>query len=321
MVARLLSVTPLLVYEIICLFGLVQFRLWSQVNVFWSGNDPWAEIIFHYHGIRYMLVYPLFKLSEWTGLSPDYLFTITAPLLILLVAWFATRSVQTLGGNLSPTKRVVVFAGISTFFILLSLFMNGRLLFAMAGMSILLWTLLDWNFNRDLISLCSILAAFLLCSVSTGTFLVAITAFYTFIGVNLVLRNPAVRRRRILLYYAVLLVLLTPHVSALVFKVFDYFGGGIDAMLKMLGHGYGLLLIHGNLAIPLAGCLVLAGLFFVSRKLLARYWILSGLIIFCLAGGMFGISTAMIVLPLLMVVFSLIALELVERLRIKGQER
>lgn len=179
-----------------------------------------------------------------------------------------------------------------------------RLMFAMAGSSILLWALLYWRSNAFWTNFFAVLAAIVLCSVSSGTFLMAIMAFYLFLTVTIMIDYPELRHRRELLIYASLLVVLMPYISMLVIKVINFFGGGISSLGNMIDHGYASVIDQGNILIVVTGVLIGVGLAIVYRQSLVKYWIVSGVVVLFLVGGIFGISTATIAIPPLLVVLS-----------------
>ncbi|MGI9316187.1 MAG: hypothetical protein ACR2QW_02545 [bacterium] len=128
-------------------------------------------------------------------------------------------------------------------------------------------------------------------------------------AVNIAAANPLVRRRKILFTYTGLLVLLTPYLVIQIQQLLAFFGSGISAIVQMLGHGYGASLLQSNFAILLLGIILVSLLGYRYRHLILRYWILVSLIFFPLAGGLFGISTASLILPPLVVTISVAALE------------
>lgn len=188
--------------------------------------------------------------------------------------------------------------------------MNGRLIFAITGSSLLMWTLINWEYNRDCINLLSVIVAFFLSSVSSGTFVMILASFYFFLIVNIAIANPLVCRRKILLPYSILLLLLTPYLKILIEKLIVAFGGGVGAIAKMLGHGYGEKLLQLNIVMLLVGIVLVSSLVYRFRFLIFRYWILASFMGFALMGGMFGISTVTIILPPLSVATSLSMLKL-----------
>ncbi|MGI9316186.1 MAG: hypothetical protein ACR2QW_02540 [bacterium] len=308
-----MSVTPILVYAVFCILGLVEFKLWFQVTYIWENISKTeltlTRILFDPAGVRFLLLLPFFKLGEWLGISYNWLFSITVPLLIWLITYFLSLSIQRLYGETSSQKRAIVFIGVSLFFISISLFMNGRMIFAFAGSSILTWSLLNWDNNRDKSNLLAVIAAIFLSCMSRGTLLVAITSFYFFLAVNIAIANPSIYRRRIFLVYATLLVVLMPYMFTMVLSLLDYFGGGIDAIGYMLSHGYGAIVLQPHFIIILVAICVLLAFGYAYRNFLYRNWILASLMFFSLAGGMFGISTALTILPPLLVAASVAMLE------------
>jgi hypothetical protein len=313
-----LALAPLSIYWVFCLAGVIQFHLWSQVVNLWELDYSLVERLGYAHGLRFTLVYPIFEIAQWLGISYDRLVSIIAPPLLLTITYFSARSVAAIGPTLSREREAAVFVGISLVLIALSLFMNGRLFFAFAGSSILMWALLNWENNRDPINFCSVTIAIYLSSVSSGTLLIVVFSFYFFLVVNLVIRNPSICRRGILLSYALLLVVITPFLSMFVIKNLDFYGGGFSAIFNMLGHGYGLIILQSNLLIIISIVILATGAFYFYRNLIRRHWILVSLVMIYLAGGMFGYSTALVVLPPLLVIASRISLGMLDKVHGNG---
>lgn len=305
MVTRLLSLIPILIFTIFCILELVQFRLWPQVAFFWRVDYKPLEMLADFQGLRYLLVFPIFKLSDWMAIPHDRLFSLLIPVMIFAIAYYSTRSTQSLDGQESTARSALIFTGISCLFIILSMFMNGRMMFAMTGSSLLLWTLINWEYGRDSINLLSVVAAFFLASVSSGAFVTMIAAYYFFLAVNIAIANPSVCRRKILLIYSMLLLLLAPYLTLLIQKLLFAFGGGIGAFVKMLGHGYGEKLSQSNLAILTVGTVLVFTFGYRYRHLILHYWILASFMGFAIVGGLFGISTVTILLPHLSVAMCL----------------
>lgn len=309
----LLALIPLLVYWIACIAGLIQFHLWQQVVYMWELNLSLWEKLGYIHSLRFSLVLPIFLFSEWLGVSYDRLFSVIVPALLFTITYFSTRSLLRIEPELSAPRQALVVLGISLVLIGLSLLMNGRLMFAFTGSSILMWSLLSWEANHDGINFAAVASAIYLSCVSSGTFLILTFSFYFFLAVNVSLRNPAVCRRSVLLSYALLLVALNPLLSMFVFKNLEYYGGGFGAIFDMLSHGYGKLLLNSNRLLLIAGLALLLGLTYVFRDFIRQQWIMVSLVVIYLAGGLFGFSTALVVLPPLLVIASKMSLRLLDR--------
>lgn len=306
-----MSVIPILGYSVFCVLGLVQFKIFRGTVHYWKMDLTLVDILSDPYGWRFLLVSPLFKLSEWLGISYNRLFSITIPFLIYLVTYFLSESVRSLYRQASAETRAIVFIGISLFFISLSLFMNGRLMFAFTGSSILIWSLLNWNNNRHMYNLLAVMVAILLSSVSQGTFLVTVASFYFFLAVGIATANPSVCCRKVLFSYSMLLALLTPYLMIIIKNLLAIFGGGTSAIETMLFHGYGAKLLQSNFAMLVVGIVIISLLGYRYQHLILRYWILASMSFFSLAGGMFGISTALTILPPLVVAVSIATLKFV----------
>ncbi|MGI9318959.1 MAG: hypothetical protein ACR2QW_16660 [bacterium] len=280
----------------------------------WESDFSLAEKLTDYHGLRYFLVLPLFQLGKWLGVSYDWLFSISIPGLIYLTSYFVNRSIRKIDRQISLQRKVIIFIGISLVFVTLSFFMNGRLMLVFAGSSMLMWSLLTWDDNHDSVNFLAVVAAIFFCSVSSGTFLVSIFIFYFFLAVNIAITNPSVCRMKVLLTYAGLLVLLTPYITMLVIKNLDFFGEGPEAIFNMLHHGYGFIVFSFDKLVGGALFFISLSLGYIFRKLIYRNWVLVSFMLFALAGGMFGFSTGLLIVPPLLVVGNLAIVKICSRI-------
>jgi len=160
-------------------------------------------------------------------------------------------------------------------------------------------------------NLLAVMVAILLSSVSQGTFLVTVASFYFFLAVGIATANPSVCCRKVLFSYSMLLALLTPYLMIIIKNLLAIFGGGTSAIETMLFHGYGAKLLQSNFAMLVVGIVIISLLGYRYQHLILRYWILASMSFFSLAGGMFGISTALTILPPLVVAVSIATLKFV----------
>lgn len=123
--------------------------------------------------------------------------------------------------------------------LVLTLIMNGRLVFAMCGYSLALVTVLRVKHMPDfrLSGLLPLAVAVLLCAVSTGTMLVCIVTSGLLL---LSLCGKELSKKPLLLVcLAAALLLMLPYIGRMIAKLFAFFGPGLNGILGILQHGAG----------------------------------------------------------------------------------
>ena len=260
----------------VVVLGIKSFSLWSQVT--FIHEMGWGGAIGHEaaHYLRYVLVAPIFYISSLSGIHYDQIFSIVAVFLVFGAA-VNVHCLLLLMGKVA-NKNIILLA-----FILISFFMNGRLLFAFLGISILarVLTEFDYGVKFKFINLINIPWALLLCSISTGTAVVAVFTLYTWI------LSSGNRFKSYISYISLLgLFFVAPTIKLYIWKNIDYYGGAYE----MLSHGagayfYDSMILMGLLLIVLFSLLMTV--FFSIKKIEAIHIVA----IFCLPGGLFGYST------------------------------
>lgn len=81
-----------------------------MVTRVWVAENSLAYTLSDFHGLRYILVLPIFKLSNWIGVSYDWLFSVTVPALIFAITYYSTKSTQKLDGQKSQTRQALIFS-------------------------------------------------------------------------------------------------------------------------------------------------------------------------------------------------------------------
>lgn len=282
--------------------GFVGFAVWSQIldhpkQALWEIR--WTRDA---HALRYALMLPTLTAAEWLRMDVHRVFSYEVAALILLTARLLNRARTLATGD--ERRWSMERAGITIFFVLLSLSMNGRLSFALCGMALLLCAQVSRLKGRlsNLRFCLWIAVAQLFTAVSSGTFSVALAALLVWAFFLVVSRLPAVRLRDLLATMAVLAggVALVPVVRLYMAKNVGFYGGGWDGFVNMLNHGPGVYLYQSG---PLVGALLAFGslgavafaLIVLLRKPIYAPAVLT---IFCaLSIGLFGYSTLMMGLP------------------------
>ena len=213
--------------------------------------------------------------------------------------------------------------------LVLTLIMNGRLVFAMCGYSLALVTVLRVKHMPDfrLSGLLPLAVAVLLCAVSTGTMLVCIVTSGLLL---LSLCGKELSKKPLLLVcLAAALLLMLPYIGRMIAKMFAFFGPGLNGILGILQHGAGgvllrlfaspaawVLLAIGSGAI-LLGMTVVLWFLFSPRSRGSRYYALGAGIMISCACFPVGLSTGLMFIVPMMIFCCAVAGELF--LRVPGR--
>lgn len=296
----ILPVILFIVFYTLFLLRVHEFTLWSQVNILWDEKYPLSDLLIHPHGLRYFLVFPIFKLSEIINVEVDFLFSIIA---IFMISLYSLIIVNTALIFQRPNLISLVFVFILICFVFLNV--NGRGVFSFLGSSIFIYVAYcDAKMGKFyFLSFC----AFLLSSVSSGTlsvFLVWFSLFWLFF------RHKSAFEKTIggFLIFS-FFYFIFDFVSLFVNKNIDYFGGGFIGVIHMLSHGVGafFFLNHQVVYLILLNLVVLLFLIFLLsfllgiQKLKRKGWMT---VVFLSSGlffGLFGFTTALYSLPLIMI--------------------
>lgn len=238
-------------YLIAILLNMKSFQMWSQVQVLHEMGLQinLKSIYFHPHGLRYALVYPIYLVAELLNVSPDKILSLAVVGMCGVISFTLSHSFAMYQKvrNLWEIK-FFVFA----FFAVLSIFMNGRLIFGLCSYSILIYSFFLFEKQHDrkhhLQAACLVLVALFFSSISSG---VAISFFAicfstAFIYLVTTFKRGMKFNKLLACYMTTLFLLYTPIIFCLVNKNLKYFGNGYDAILSMTQHGTLSGLTHKN---------------------------------------------------------------------------
>lgn len=243
----------------ICLnsFILVYFQIY-QAHIWIDGipfiypsqtisTTPFTHLI--YWIPRFFILTPVFITADVFGLSLNTSFSYFCQLNVVLLSLVIFFSVQILNKRIRKFEskfKIILLYQIYFSFLILSFFMNGRLLFSFLGYMIALY-LAVYNFKlpRNNVFLC---LAIILSSVSSGG-LIVVSLFIIFSLQNRAVLDSLRLNKHTLLLYSLLGLLLC--VFAIYKNVlFFYIDGNkdvISAATKFLEHGWGGLFFRTNL--------------------------------------------------------------------------
>lgn len=283
--------------------GFAEFNIWDQVVVLWESEPQLEDLLMNPHGLRLMLVFPIFALNDKTGIPCNWIFSQVVAGVVIFMSILVERTIHMLQGG---RKGLVTANIVTTFFVTTSLLMNGRIAFALLGMAIFLHTATAWEWSTLGLgnAVFRFISALFLASVSSGTFLVAIMALYSWLFYRLFRKVGKFRIMvsdvKLAVPFIILLFLLTPLLVVLVGKNVDFFGGGLSGVFGMLSHGTGKILYDADglsiafisIILLLVGFSLLVVMSVYRKIRLPVFTIVIGA-----CGGLFGYSTLMMVVP------------------------
>lgn len=234
-----------LIYISFILIGLKDFTIWSQItdhltDDFISNNERIIHLyeINHPHLLRVFILYLIYQFSLFFNFDITLVYNLFV-IIILHTSYILLKKV--LIDFYSDSKYFILIILITLFF--LSIFMNGRIVFAIFGNTLLLYAIYMKSYSlKNNISNFSffilILISILFTSVSSGTFMVSILTLLIFYFTIMIIHFPILKIKYIYLqiYTFLVIILLTPLIVKFIDKNLQFFNGSI---IEMLGHGFG----------------------------------------------------------------------------------
>ena len=263
------------------------FSLWPQVTELRGSSINYIDILSQAHFLRYLLVLPIFKISDLLSADADFVFKIVCFFNLILI----TINCSNILKFYRTKNQILVNILFSFFFIFLSAFMNGRIIFSFLGFSYFLLAIHQWELYKisNLVLLFKILIGLFLSSVSTGTFLS--TTIVLCAWLVLYQGKP---KGFLSLYIFITLLLISPILTLYLLKNVNYYGGGFSGFINMLDHGIGVIFLSVTLDILILMLMIIfmLGVIFLPIYLKSgKYKLLILVTISTLFAGLFGFST------------------------------
>lgn len=289
------------------LSGAKEYVIWNQIvdileaggsvhNLFESG---------HVHMLRFLLVYPSLLLSELLTLPPGLVFSVYIYLLNVLIYVFIQKFCNHVEGR-SGHYPFILFC-----IFVVNFFMNGRIIFAFLGSSLLLYTFyFSTRGNLGIVRFAiNVLLSLFLMSVSTGAFMVGVFAliFYTMTSYLKGLREYKRYLDSRFIIMVFILLLMLPLMSQFLEKNLSFYNWDL---YSMLGHGFGRV-FYSDAAV-IASLLISPFVFLVGYVLyhymMRRDYLLAGVPIVFASSliGMFGHSAFLSTMPVVIALFYLL---------------
>lgn len=281
-------------------FGLKTFEAWPQVLDLWQAEVHPILLIGHPHLFRYLVAYPGFMLEAYL---PSLGFSLYVGLFFAanVALW---RKLSLLVCQRKPT----VWAW--AIFLAAHLAMNGRGVIAWTAWLLCACTCLEMSrgeiqAGRKLVAMAG---ASLLAAVSTGVFMVTVSALTYFHWKASRTRPKKMSRlKRYTLYLVAtpIVFVLANYFATALTKNLDFYGGGLTGALTMLEHGLGVFLLGRSTSIllvltALSPLLAVAVLLMISGRPMRPA---QTLLAFAIGGGLFGFTVLTLAIPIALLLF------------------
>ena len=238
-----LEVPLVIISLLLVFFSLKEFNIWYQITSVLSMDTtvPYDAILLadlyfegHPHFTRISLMYIFYGASKLFSLDVFILFNYIMPLFVFMIYKYMKSILE-----YSNTLNLIF---ILLFLEMLSIFMNGRIIFSILGNTMLLYLLYVYEYRNLRVSkiklLVTLFFALWFISVSSGTFMVGLVAIFNFFIIKIMTKLPKINRKLlyILLGFLLLIIVISPLLTIFITKNLNYFDGSIE---KMMGHGFG----------------------------------------------------------------------------------
>lgn len=303
-----------LVYVALVVTGVVEFKLWGQVEYLYNIGVEAVDIIYsgkvyHGHNARYILVYPVYWLSEILGLDRNYIFSIYVLLVVIVSSRLLSLILLQLGGCKRSSAYLLSMGALTG----LSLYMNGRIMFSLFAMIFLMFMLLCWHQKINVKPSMALFSSFLilLCaSVSSGTFTVVYLTlvFWLFWIVFRSIRRKIIRKEDIRVGGPVFasVLMFSPLLVNYLEKNMEFYDG---SLLSMLEHGMGKVFISNDIAYSFLMTFIVITvliIYFMGFIAYEKYRPVLVPLVISVAGGSFGYSTLVMAFPSIFVLVALL---------------
>jgi hypothetical protein len=222
------------IFAVLLSTEVLSFDVWSQIEYMNEAELDTSSIGMIAHFPRYMVVYPAYYFSEMLDveLSLVYGWYLLSATTLISLLWEKSR--ETLFQFQNKFSFVLLLPFILLFFV------NGRFVFGLLGLSILLYISIAYE-NSDLtfIKIIGMLLGLLFCTVSSGVFVVGLLFWIlSFVDVN----KHKPKLKRIYGWFALLAVLMPSAVLTSVFliKNFSFYLDEGYGLVGILSHGLGM---------------------------------------------------------------------------------
>jgi len=284
-------------FAVFILTGVKSFSAWPQVMGLWQGSTSLYSLFGHPHLFRFLVAYPGLTLDAWL---PEFGFSIYCSIFFFLnarlwadIMWRTVLVKPSLLGW-------CIFFGIH-------LLMNGRGVIAWSAWLMCVSLCLDLSRSKEEVKwlFLRIFLSGFLASVSTGVFVVVLASIVVFLVGGLHHRRIDflnIRAGFVFCLGVPLAYMLISYFIVAINKNLDFYGGGIQGVVDMLGHGMGKFFLSIdclNFLLPVI-FFYCVFLIMVFAYLGIRLSPINKLLLISMVGGLFGFTVLTLAMPLIL---------------------
>lgn len=219
----------------------IRYMLFPQAK-YLIGSNP-IELIFdnNPHAYRYIVAYPSIFLSNLMNYNVDIIYTNYCVFLFSLLDFMIIKILRKIyKSKIKYNENIHI---ITTFILTISIMalMNGRLVAAYAGISIIMYNFLQIYLDKKVrvINIFNIFIGFIMSTVSSGVMMVS----FFFICIIIMIYCNIFKKYKsittILILLSPIIINIIKYIYMMCLKNINYFGGGIKGFIFMLRHGFG----------------------------------------------------------------------------------
>tara|TARA_Y100001968_G_scaffold119320_1_gene108710 strand:- start:5332 stop:6312 length:981 start_codon:yes stop_codon:yes gene_type:complete len=297
------------IYLIFVLLGIKEFKVWNQIlSVIGQPNlqdflTTITKIVLekHTHIFRLILLSPILFLAYILNIKTNYLFSIIIVILIFIMIKILNDLSQKLTEKKTPS---LALTGIM---IIISFFLNGRGILAMFGITLILNA-----YYHNILHLFSvkkfifhILLGCFFCTVSSGTFFVALGSILLFFVCKIIKDFPKIHKSylKLFLIFFIFFILLTSEIIKFIQKNLLFYEGSI---IKLMKHGIGNVIPLSIILLSIGLIIAISPLLFlIIKKLLKKHLLFQitlPIILSSLCIGIFGFLSLFICFPAILII-------------------
>jgi hypothetical protein len=192
--------------------------------------------------MRYLLISPIYLIADLSHTSPNKIFSLLVVMMCMTISISLANTI-TLFQKVKNHWEFRFF--LFLFFAILSLTMNGRLIFGLCAYAMMIYGILlfvkenESEDKKSILSLFVISLSILFSSVSSGVAISLFTiCFSSILGILLCFYWKGTKINSLVIAYMLALFLMNaPIISCLINKNVSYFGDGFGAFIFMTLHG------------------------------------------------------------------------------------
>ncbi|MFJ7952311.1 hypothetical protein ACIQZG_12380 [Lysinibacillus sp. NPDC096418] len=303
--------------------GVFEFIFIPQVLSLIGSNPIDLIMAGHQWGPRYLIAFPAVYMHEQLGFSLDYSYSIYCTVILASIVVIFVKAGIILKKKYINAPNVFFLVSIFSTLILAYL-MNGRLIPAYLGITIILYKqfkVYNSNENFSISDYITMFVGFMLSTTSSGTMMVSLLQI-SLVSFILTLNKgkhfvPVIKF--IIVNSVIYIGLLGPYIIKMINKNLTFYGGGSTGLINMLSHGLGKILLVSPILVWLI-ILSIPFIFifcvFIQLGLNIELRIVILTVFICLLCGMFGISTATMIIPVLIFLVAMKSSKIASKIKI-----